>query len=78
MPNDAKLGLAAGLCIVVAVAVVYFRKDVATPGEPAAAVQSPGAARVVKGKTTSHPPAEETPRSHAPPGNASPEAPPRE
>lgn len=57
MPNDAKLGLVAGMCIVLTVAVVYFRKEAASPADPAAAVHAPGApagvARAVKGKTTS-------------------------
>lgn len=59
MPNDAKLGLVAGMCIVLTVAVVYFRKEVVMPTDPAAAVNAPGvpagSARVVKGKTTSFP-----------------------
>jgi nucleoid-associated protein YgaU len=41
MPNDAKLGLIVGVGVVVAVAVVFFRKEpamgVRTPGDPAAA-----------------------------------------
>jgi hypothetical protein len=30
MPNDAKLGLVVGVGLVIAVAVVFFRKDLAT------------------------------------------------
>jgi hypothetical protein len=64
MPNDAKLGLVAGVALVIAVAVVYFHNDLSagkTPGDAAAAtVVSPtaappapgqGASRPVKGKT---------------------------
>ena len=66
MPNDAKLGLIAGLALVITVAVVYFRHDSpgsgSAPSEPAASVKSPAPApavsgpepnRVAKGKTTS-------------------------
>ena len=41
MPNDAKLGLVIGVGLVIAVAVVFFRKDLVTakpPAEAAAAV----------------------------------------
>ena len=44
MPNDAKLGLVLGVGLVIAVAVVFFRRDLATaqPTEnPAGAVNSP-------------------------------------
>ena len=66
MPNDAKLGLIAGLALVITVAVVYFRHDApgsASPAaEPAASVKSavpppavsaPEPNRIAKGKTTS-------------------------
>jgi len=64
MPNDAKLGLVAGVALVIAVAVIYFHNDLSagkTPADAAAAtVVSPTAApplpqqsasRTVKGKT---------------------------
>ena len=44
MPNDAKLGLVFGVGLVIAVAVVFFRRDLATaqPNDnPAGAVSSP-------------------------------------
>ena len=48
MPNDAKLGLVAGMALVIAVAVVYFHNDLTaskSPGDAAAAtVVSPTAA----------------------------------
>ncbi len=66
MPNDAKLGLVAGLALVITAAVVYFRHDPPGPGnpaaEPAASVKSaapppaapaPEPGRVAKAKTTS-------------------------
>lgn len=66
MPNDAKLGLVAGLALVITVAVVYFRHDAPgsgnPTGEPAASVKSaplapavsaPEPNRIAKGKTTS-------------------------
>ncbi len=65
MPHDAKLGLLAGVALVIATAVVYFRRDQggeARPSDPTAAVQAPAAvpasseeasSRIVKGKTTS-------------------------
>jgi hypothetical protein len=66
MPNDAKLGLILGVGVVIAVTVVFFRKDGRSlppaAGEPAAAaVNPPGAAatggshapeRPVKAKAT--------------------------
>jgi hypothetical protein len=64
MPNDAKLGLVAGVALVIAVAVIYFHNDLTagkTPADAAAAtVVGPTAARptsqqsvsrTVKGKT---------------------------
>jgi hypothetical protein len=64
MPNDAKLGLVAGVALVIAVAVIYFHNDLTTGKTPAdaaaATVVSPTAAppapqqsasRTVKGKT---------------------------
>jgi nucleoid-associated protein YgaU len=46
MPNDAKLGLVVGVVVVIAVAVVFFRKDAVTarPAAEAAATAVPGAA----------------------------------
>jgi hypothetical protein len=44
MPNDAKLGLVLGVGLVIAVGVVFFRRDLATaqPNDnPAGAVSSP-------------------------------------
>ena len=40
MPNDAKMGLAVGVVVVIAIAVVFFRKEPGLPfaGEAAAAV----------------------------------------
>lgn len=50
MPNDAKLGLVVGVGLVIAVAVVYTRKDASEveppPGETAAVMTSPAAAPV--------------------------------
>jgi nucleoid-associated protein YgaU len=40
MPNDAKLGLVVGVGLVIAVAVVFFRKDLPAP-DPAAAKPAP-------------------------------------
>ena len=66
MPNDAKLGLVAGVALVIAVAVVYFHNDLTaakTRGDAAAAtvvsptagppVQQRNASRTTKGKTMS-------------------------
>ncbi len=44
MPNDAKLGLVVGVCVVLLIAVVFFRKDpagltAAAPGGPAPSAQ---------------------------------------
>jgi hypothetical protein len=48
MPNDAKLGLVAGVALVIVVAVLYFHNDLSagkTPGDAAAAtVVGPAAA----------------------------------
>jgi hypothetical protein len=43
MPNDAKLGLVVGVGLVIAVAVIFFRKEApAGPtGDPAAAIAKP-------------------------------------
>jgi hypothetical protein len=40
MPNDAKLGLALGVGLVIAIAVVFFRKDLPAPAqaEPSATI----------------------------------------
>jgi 5'-nucleotidase len=38
MPNDAKLGLIVGVGLVIAIAVVFFRKDAPAAPAPAAAV----------------------------------------
>ncbi|MBL8798385.1 MAG: LysM peptidoglycan-binding domain-containing protein [Planctomycetia bacterium] len=46
MPNDAKLGLVVGVGLVIAIGVVFYKKDASpAPGTPAtgAAVQSAGA-----------------------------------
>ncbi len=65
MPNDAKLGMIVGVGVVIAIAVVFFRRDPGTgfprPGEAAAATvaapappaqdSSRGAARPVRAKT---------------------------
>src|SRR4051812_27168548 len=68
MPNDAKLGLVVGMGLVIAVAVVFFRKDAATAnpapeevsaigGKPAGRYAPPptprGMYRPLKAKTTS-------------------------
>jgi nucleoid-associated protein YgaU len=42
MPNDAKLGLVVGVALVIAVAVIFFRKD--TPANPAATNGQPAPA----------------------------------
>jgi hypothetical protein len=59
MPNDAKLGLIAGVALVIAVAVVYFHNDLAagkTRGDAAAAtVVSPTAAPPAPGQGVSRP-----------------------
>jgi hypothetical protein len=64
MPNDAKLGLVAGVALVIAVAVVYFQSDLAkgkTPSDAATAtVVTPavapprGPTRTASGKTMSN------------------------
>ena len=46
MPNDAKLGLVAGVAVVVLIAAIFFRKDAAQadpslPGEPSFKTWSP-------------------------------------
>jgi nucleoid-associated protein YgaU len=50
MPNDAKLGLAVGMALVIAVAVVFFRKDLVnnrpTAEQPAANAAGPGSGPV--------------------------------
>jgi hypothetical protein len=59
MPNDAKLGLIVGVVVVIAVAVVFFRKD---PG-----LSQPGAdgkgSIAVKSASPSQPPGKAPPRS---------------
>jgi hypothetical protein len=59
MPNDAKLGLIAGVALVIAVAVIYFHNDLTaakTPGDAAAAtVVGPTAAPPTPGRSTSRP-----------------------
>jgi len=87
MPNDAKLGLVVGVGLVIAVAVVFFRKEAPEPpaGEPAAAAIAkpiapasfgPGRGRLPLALTTAQPhnaPADEP----APmPPSSNPEAPP--
>ncbi len=43
MPNDAKLGLAVGVGLVIAVAVMYYRTEsAATTSDPAATIVQPG------------------------------------
>jgi hypothetical protein len=65
MPNDAKLGMIVGVGMVIAIAVVFFRKDPApappAPHNPAAAAVAPAqtpaastypsASRTVQGQT---------------------------
>ena len=34
MPNDAKLGMVVGVCLVILVAVIFFRKDLAGTNRP--------------------------------------------
>ena len=43
MPNDAKLGMVTGVALVILVAVVFFRRDVAagSPGGPKAVTPAP-------------------------------------
>jgi nucleoid-associated protein YgaU len=58
MPNDAKLGLLVGVAVVLAVAVVFFRKEsiAAGPEAAAASVAAPAPAatsRTVNGRATS-------------------------
>jgi hypothetical protein len=53
MPNDAKLGLVVGVALVIAVAVLFYRKD-ATPGPPAPG-EDPGTI-VTRGFSTARPP----------------------
>jgi hypothetical protein len=59
MPNDAKLGLIAGVAMVITVAVIYFHNDLTaakTPGDAAAAtVVGPTAAPPTPGRSTSRP-----------------------
>ena len=55
MPNDAKLGLVVGVGLVIAVAVVFFRKDL--PGQKAAIDSKPAAVAA----DTSSPPNEVAP-----------------
>src|SRR5260370_34322505 len=61
MPNDAKLGLIVGVGVVLAVAVIFFRKD----GDPAPSVA---------GGTTTAGTAKPIPASSAPPTNHAVEA----
>jgi nucleoid-associated protein YgaU len=44
MPNDAKLGLVVGVGLVVAIAIVFFRKDSTAADAPAATNVSPASA----------------------------------
>jgi hypothetical protein len=44
MPNDAKLGLVVGVGLVLAVAVLFVRKDVSTDGPPAQVSRLPAPA----------------------------------
>lgn len=47
MPNDAKLGLLAGVAVVITIAVLFFQKQ-AIPGQPSTSVgQSPNSVRNV-------------------------------
>src|SRR5437868_14832326 len=52
MPNDAKLGLVVGVALVIAVAVVFFRRE-APAGGPATNVQ-PGPAMMPPAPTTTN------------------------
>jgi hypothetical protein len=59
MPNDAKLGLIAGVALVIGVAVIYFHNDLTaakTPGDAAAAtVVGPTTAPPAPGHSTTRP-----------------------
>jgi hypothetical protein len=67
MPNDAKLGLVVGVSLVIVIAVVFFRKDVATGAgsvsppingvQPAAPPMQPANNRIVVASPTVHEPA---------------------
>src|SRR5689334_1209459 len=63
MPNDAKLGLVVGVALVIAVAVVFFRRE-APAGAPATNVQ-PGPAMMPPAPTTTNAFARTTSRSGA-------------
>jgi nucleoid-associated protein YgaU len=80
MPNDAKLGFVVGVGLVIAVAIVFFRKDAPLIADPAAQsvrpalpapatapVPSSGRTRTVEAQTgirTSHTPVPNSGRSH--------------
>ena len=72
MPNDAKLGLIVGVGVVLAVAVVFFRKDgISNPamgGEATASVGTPGQAsppaRAGNGRTNGESPVAVVSRRH--------------
>ena len=55
MPNDAKLGMVAGVALVIVVAVVFFRRDAAAgaPNGPKAVTPAP---RTSSGRTPAHTP----------------------
>jgi hypothetical protein len=69
MPNDAKLGFVVGVGVVIAIAVVFFRKDggpapplktepaaaVVNSPQPGAGAPSPASSRNVKARPTSQP-----------------------
>jgi hypothetical protein len=66
MPNDAKLGLVCGVGLVIAIAVVFYRKDAAPrpPAEPASINKPPapptdGSRRSAQARATSGQGAEE-------------------
>lgn len=52
MPNDAKLGLVVGMAIVIAVAVIFYRKD-APAANPAAIDKAPAVAPSPAGRNSS-------------------------
>lgn len=69
MPNDAKLGLVVGVGLVIAVAVVFFRRDLAT------VTPSADRAAAAVSRPVPSPKAELPPQSPAPPAHGLPGAP---
>jgi hypothetical protein len=77
MPNDAKLGLVVGVVVVIAVAVVFFRKEApaSPPGDQAAAIARPIAPDVLTPGRTRLPLALTTAQPRSAPGDEPAEVP---